>query len=298
MSDHPQYASEADLEEDLVQRPREMLSNPPNWIARQLHTSAKGIIDLLGLDPEGRLVVYELKVNRTGRQTMAQILDYASWIDAVSQEELETRIRAASGKSGIPQFRSFGRAEKSALLPTRLVIVAGEANASLTRMVNYVQRLGLDITVETVRHDVLPLPELESLAKQYGVANQWQAALETLDECFDGRGHRLQRGRNGINYRLPDGSGTYRSFAGVYVNARKSKRELGDMFLAVHDATIELSELEFERLLQKLRAIGLRSDRGRVRMKFYASSRQDLTLALRELAAYLETILDDYHPKR
>ena len=298
MSDLPQYAAEADLEEDLVRRPNELLPRAPRWIARQLHTSAKGIIDLLGIDPDGRLVIYELKVNRTGRQTMAQILDYASWIDGASRSELMTRIRGASGKNGIPQFRSFGQVDERALRPARLVIVAGEANASLSRMVRYVQRLGLEIAIKTVPHEPLPLPELAALAEQHGVADQWRAAIEALDECFDGRGHRLQRGRNGINYRLPAASGGFRSYAGVYVNARRSKRELGDIFLAVHNPSIELSEQEFERLQRTLEAIGLRPDRGGVRMKFYASNRQDLSRALRELVLYLDEILDDHRPRR
>ncbi|MDE2892184.1 MAG: endonuclease NucS [Chloroflexota bacterium] len=293
-----QYASEADLEEDLVRRPEALLSDPPRWIARQLHTSAKGVIDLLGIAQDGRLEIYELKVNRTGRQTMAQIIDYASWLDNEQLSELAARIVTASNKNGIPLFEGFDAFEERRLRPARLVIVAGEANAALQRMVEYVRQLGLEIAVETVRHEVLPLPNLDILAHEHGVGRQWQAAREALDECFDGRGYRLQHRRRGLNYCLPNQSGTFRAFAGVYVNARRSKRELGDIFLAVHDSCIELSGREFERLRNTLEDIGLTPDRGRVRMKFYADSDDDLEPALRELAGYLDGVLEEYRPRQ
>ena len=293
----PEYASEKDLEDDLVRRPQELLSDPPTWIARQLHTSAKGFIDLLGIDKDGRLVVYELKIKRTGRETMAQILDYASWIDNESLDELQRRIIQAPGKPGIAEARPFLRADDNQLRPVRLVIVAGEANTALSRMVQYMQISGLDIRVETVRHEVALSPGMNERARDFGVAEQWTAALETLDSCFEGRGHRQRRSSNGINYEIRDRSGSFRSFAGVYINDRKVGRELGDIFLAVHDATIEHSESDFDRLKRTLEGIGLAAQRGNVRMKFYARSRADLTPALSELADYLETILEGVQPR-
>lgn len=298
MREIPEYASEKDLEDDLVRRPQELLSDPPTWIARQLHTSANGFIDLLGIDKDGRLVVYELKIKRTGRETMAQILDYASWIDTESLDELQRRIVQAPSKPGIAELQPFIRGDNKLLRPARLVIVAGEANAALSRMVRYTQRLGLDIRVETVRHEVAPTPEIYDRARDFGVAKHWAAALETLDSCFEGRGHRLRHLSNGINYDIRDRSGSFRSFAGVYINDRKTGRELGDIFLAIHDTTIEQSESEFDRLKRRLAGIGLTAQRGNVRMKFYARSRADLTPALRELAEYLEPILDGVQPRR
>ena len=298
MREVPEYASEAELEDDLVLRP-ELLASPPTWIARQLHTSANGYIDLLGIDRDGRLAIYELKVKRTGRQTLAQILDYASWIDAEAIDELRQRIAQAPDKRGIANSFSWPSVEDNHLRPARLVIVAGEANAAVSRKVRYTRNLGLDIRVETVRHEVSASPEIYSLAQEFGVAEQWAAALETLDASFEGRGHRLRRLPNGINYDLRDGSGSLRSFAGVYVNNRKVGRELGDIFLAIHDATIEQSESEseFNRLKHSLEATGLTSQRGSVRMKFYARGRADLTPALCQIGDYLTEILDRVRPR-
>lgn len=285
------------MEADIVRRPRELLRDPPKWIARQLHTSAKGFIDLLGLDHDNQLVVYELKVHRTGRQTMAQILDYASWIDTTSLDELEHRISEASGENGIAPFGSFPRELYDNRRSARLVIVAGGANTALNRMVEYAQQRGVDIEVQLLRHQVSPLPKLGAIARELGVAEAWSDALDTLDDCFEGRQHRQVRRNNGINYEMRDFSGTLRAYAGVYINKRKSKRELGDIFLAIHDATIDRSPADFERLRNRLESIGLTPDRGSVRTKFYASRRQDLTGALREMSDYRTPILEEVQPR-
>ena len=297
LSNALEYANEAALEDDLVRRPHELLQNPPTWIARQLHTSANGFIDLLGMESDGRLVVYELKVKRTGRQTMAQILDYASWIDTESLDEIARRVAQASVEPRSSRDHSLSHYTEDQLRPARLVIVAGEANAALSRMVQYIQKLGLDIRIETIRHVVSASPELYDIAQRFGVGRQWAASLETLDHCFDGRGHRLRRLPNGLNYELRDQSGSLRSFAGVFVNNRKVGRELGEIFVAIHDVTIEQSEAEFERLKLALEAIGLTPQRGNVRMKFYARSRADLTPALREIRDFLTRTLDEEWPR-
>ncbi len=293
----PSYASEADLEDDLVRRSAELLPNPPSWIARQLHTSAKGFIDLLGVDRDGRLVVYELKVNRTGRETLAQILDYASWLDSESIEEIERRVCESSGQHGIPQLTSFQEFDKTRLRPTRLVIVAGEANASLKRMVSFIQGYGLDVSVSTVRHTTAPLPDLDDLASSFGVASEWRESLDTLDYCFGGRGHRLRHLKNGLNYELRDYTGTFRSYAGVFVNDRKTGRENGNMFLAVHDAAIDISGAEYDRLRTSLEQIGMKWVRGNVREKYFPQNRQQLLRGLGEVANYLDTILAESHPR-
>ena len=285
------------MEADIVRRPRELLRDPPRLIARQLHTSARGFIDLLGLDHDNRFVVYELKVHRTGRQTMAQILDYASWIDTTSLEELERRTSEASGENGIATFSSFPPEMYDNRRPARLVILSGGANAALSRMVDYVREMGVDIDVQLLRHHVSPLPELGAIARELGVAEAWADALDALDDCFEGRQHRQIRRNNGINYEMRDFSGTLRAFAGVYINKRKSKRGLGDIFLAIHDATIDRSPADFDRLRNRLEGIGLTPDRGNVRTKFYASRRQDLTGALQEVSDYLIPILDEVQPR-
>ena len=55
---------------------------------RQVITAFGGRIDLLGIDEEGSLQIIELKREKTPRETVAQILDYASWIKNLSYSEI------------------------------------------------------------------------------------------------------------------------------------------------------------------------------------------------------------------
>mgnify|MGYP001779906428 FL=1 len=53
-------------------------------IGRQVRTPFGGIIDILAMDANGDLTVLELKRDRTPREVVAQLLDYASWVNTLS----------------------------------------------------------------------------------------------------------------------------------------------------------------------------------------------------------------------
>jgi hypothetical protein len=57
-------------------------------IGRQVPTAFGKFIDLLAIDSEGRLVVLELKKNRTPREVVAQLLDYGSWIRGLDDDDI------------------------------------------------------------------------------------------------------------------------------------------------------------------------------------------------------------------
>lgn len=61
------------------------------WIGRQTSaTDEDGTVypDLLGVDAEGKLVIAELKRDRTPRDIIAQLLDYAAWADGLSESQI------------------------------------------------------------------------------------------------------------------------------------------------------------------------------------------------------------------
>ena len=64
------------LEELLVRNP-DMLMPGLTLVGRQTPTES-GNLDLLGVDADGRLVVFELKRERLRRDAVAQIIDYCS----------------------------------------------------------------------------------------------------------------------------------------------------------------------------------------------------------------------------
>lgn len=58
-------------------------------IGRQVTTNLGSIIDLLGIDREGDTVVIELKRDRTPRETLAQSLEYSSFVEELDTDQLE-----------------------------------------------------------------------------------------------------------------------------------------------------------------------------------------------------------------
>src|SRR5258706_16450092 len=58
-------------------------------IAKQLTVKNVGRLDLLCIDATGALVIVELKRDQSPRETVAQALDYASWLDSADAEVVE-----------------------------------------------------------------------------------------------------------------------------------------------------------------------------------------------------------------
>jgi len=77
-----QTETEEMLEEALVKSPT-LLSDGLKLVGRQIETPG-GPLDLLGVDEDGRLVVFELKRGILTREAVAQIVDYASYLAELS----------------------------------------------------------------------------------------------------------------------------------------------------------------------------------------------------------------------
>jgi RecB family endonuclease NucS len=63
-------------------------------IGRQVSTNLGSVIDLLALDRRGDVVVVELKRDRTPRDTLAQALEYVSFVVQLDTEQLEAILRS------------------------------------------------------------------------------------------------------------------------------------------------------------------------------------------------------------
>lgn len=86
---------EKDFENWLENSPTVLLDDDAEstviWIGRQV-TAVVGDTDkypdLIGIDSEGELVIVELKKGKTPREVIAQILEYATWGEALTYEDL------------------------------------------------------------------------------------------------------------------------------------------------------------------------------------------------------------------
>src|SRR5258707_3219376 len=57
-------------------------------IGREVVIADRGRIDLLAIDEDGNLSILELKRDRTPREIIAQVLDYASWVVTLSTRQV------------------------------------------------------------------------------------------------------------------------------------------------------------------------------------------------------------------
>lgn len=150
-----QMPTELALEELLVQNP-EMLEPGLKLVGRQTPTQT-GWLDLLGVDRDGRLVVYELKRGTLAREAVTQVLDYASDLDAMSTTVLAEHIAERSGSDGIQEIEdfeqwyadSFGGDDLSRLLPPRMGLIGLGVDPALERMTRFISRGPVDVSVVT-----------------------------------------------------------------------------------------------------------------------------------------------------
>ena len=143
---------EIDLEILLEYNPEYFFDNSKILIiGRQVTTNLNTFIDLLGVDQFGNTVVIELKRGKKPRETLAQLIEYASFIDNLDYDQLNEIYQDYSGeeasledyhqeyyKSEIDDKVSWNKSSK-------LVIVASNITAEIKQTAMYLRKKGLDV---------------------------------------------------------------------------------------------------------------------------------------------------------
>ncbi len=153
---------------DLEARIEQWLSNDISLlspdlmvIGQQVPTAWGGFLDLLCLDANGKLVVVELKRDKTPREVTAQALDYASWVKDLDTEQLELiaapRLKGSSLSAAF-QSRFGGELPEAFTEPPAMRIVASEIDDSTERIIHYLaETYGVDINA--VRFQFFQAPD-------------------------------------------------------------------------------------------------------------------------------------------
>ncbi len=150
-----QMESERLLEDTLVNNPN-LLMEGLTLVGRQSPTEG-GPLDLLGVDEDGRLVVFELKRGALSREAIAQVIDYASYLETMQDQELASYISQRSGSRGSEKIENFeewhdaksGGQGLSALRPVRMVLVGLGVDERTARMAHFLAAGGIDISLLT-----------------------------------------------------------------------------------------------------------------------------------------------------
>lgn len=210
--------AEANIEEWIIQNPS-MLGEELLVVASQYakfdRTTERP--DVLALDPEGKLVVVELKRDRADDTTDLQAIKYASYCSTISAEELQQDYRTFWNERGdheqlTPEdvgerFAEFlgdevasttgdGYAEFALDDRPRILLAAGSFGPEITTPVIWLEReFGMDITcVELEAHRtegedvyvssrrVLPIPEAEEYMAKRREKERQQSRSSTRAE--------------------------------------------------------------------------------------------------------------------
>ena len=153
-----QAETEKLLEDALVRQP-DLLMEDLSLIGRQTPTK-DGWLDLLGVDGDGRLVVFELKRGTLSRDAVAQVIDYASDLDRMELDELANHISQNSGNHDIDKIVNFRdwysqsfegeKLELESLKPIRMYLVGLGVDDRTERMVRFLSENGkMDISLLT-----------------------------------------------------------------------------------------------------------------------------------------------------
>lgn len=141
------------LEDWIENNPDSLLDNMKLLpIGRQVLTNLGSYIDLLCLDREGNAVVIELKRGRTPRDTLAQALEYASFIADLDADQIEGILKTYTNDEAT-SLTEYHRAtfnldpeEAVAFNKKQLIIIVGQNVTSEIRQTSsYLRARGIDV---------------------------------------------------------------------------------------------------------------------------------------------------------
>jgi len=142
--------------EDVLAKDLGILDPNLLLIGRQVPTAYGKFIDLMAIDREGNLVVIELKKDKTPREVVAQVLDYASWVRSLEDDDVASIFETYLQKYYPDQVSTsldeafcekFGVEEMPDSLNEahELLVVAAELDDSTERIINYLTEFGVAV---------------------------------------------------------------------------------------------------------------------------------------------------------
>ncbi len=145
---------ESILEEWLESNPDGILEDGRILIiGRQVRTDLGGIIDLLGVDREGNVVVVELKRDRTPRDVVAQALEYAAFAARLDVDALEGILRVHEHDESLSltdchrECFSVGQSEAVAFNKDQHVVVVGQkVTPAIRQTASFLGSKGIHVT--------------------------------------------------------------------------------------------------------------------------------------------------------
>lgn len=289
LEDVEKTETENQLENIIVNNP-DLLLHGLKLVGRQTPTEG-GPLDLLGVDEDGNLIVFELKRGVLSREAVAQVIDYASYLDDLENQTLFKHISDRSGHGGIDKvdFENWYQEQFSGNLdaldnPPKMCLVGLGADDKTRRMISYLSKTGVDISLITfyafkkgeqmflAKQVEVELQEKEITKKQTYtkesneenlrmLANRINATkiLETVSDLI--RSEMVSAyewpGKTGRSFALvektDEGKPTYRVYISVYLDEKRPK----SVQLVFQPRAIEVAEEAFDNSMDQYKGLTL-----------------------------------------
>ncbi|MEM1757740.1 MAG: endonuclease NucS [Candidatus Bathyarchaeia archaeon] len=144
--------------EEWLENDISIISDDLLVIGRQVKTAFGKYIDLLCVKRNGDLVIVELKRDKAPREVIAQILEYASWVDDLSYDEIvDIANNYLKNKEGITFEEAFERKFEEPLPDVlneshEMLIVASDLDNQGERVIRYLSEYGIRINAVTFNY--------------------------------------------------------------------------------------------------------------------------------------------------
>jgi hypothetical protein len=140
---------EKDLENWIKTHP-EILGENILIIGEQVSTSG-GVIDFLGIDASGDLIIIELKRDKLGRDALAQAIDYASEVASWTKEDINERIN--QNLENLLNDKNFQLQDSSINENQRILLVGFSMEDRLQRMIDWLsENYGMSINAVLLKY--------------------------------------------------------------------------------------------------------------------------------------------------
>lgn len=141
--------------ETLIEADPTILGTPLLLIGRQVATDYGKFIDLLAVDDEGALHVLELKRDKTPREVVAQLLDYGSWVQNLSDQQVRELYSNYKPGDALEQAwtETFGGNPPDELNHAHhLMVIASDIDPATERIIGYLAGMAVPINVVFFRY--------------------------------------------------------------------------------------------------------------------------------------------------
>jgi hypothetical protein len=136
--------------ENWIKTHPEILGENILIIGEQVSTNA-GVIDFLGIDASGDLIIIELKRDKLGRDALAQAIDYASEVAYWTKEDISERIN--QNLENLLNEKNFQLQDSSINENQKILLVGFSMEDRLQRMIEWLsENYGMSINAVLLKY--------------------------------------------------------------------------------------------------------------------------------------------------